>query len=182
MNFNYKEIFQKLLNEHIEAVNTGSIDKILSPSLFGSCLPTIFRFIELPEFAIDFEYQSYNKECQVCKEKGKRSLICLDCGKKVCDSRACLANFQGKAFPGFMAHTRICGGGRSAFLQTEDCSVLFVSHRAVFRKFVPLYVNEFGEGVNKRTFGKEFKLSQEEVKKALKMFTEYSYTNAQIIA
>ena len=179
MNFNYKETFQKLLDEHRDS---GELDKVLSPSLFGSCLPTIFRFIELPEFAIDFEYKSYNIQCQVCKVKGKRSLICLDCGKKVCDSRRCLTIFQGQTLPGFIAHTKICGGGRSAFLQTDDCSVLFVSHKAVFRKFVPLYVNEFGEGVNKRNFGKEFKLSQEEVKKALKMFTEYSYTNAEIIA
>ena len=178
MDFNYKETFKKLLDAH---KNSGELDEILSPSLFGSCLPIIFRFITLPEFAIDFEYKCYNLPCQVCKVKGKRSLICLDCGKKVCDSRRCLSTFQGQPLPGFMAHTKICGGGRSAFLQTDDCSVLFVSYKVVFRKFVPLYVNEFGEGVNKRTFGKEFKLSQEEVKKALKMFTEYSYTNAEII-
>ena len=83
--------------------------------------------------------------------------------------------------PSFIAHTKICGGGRTAFLQSEDCSVLFVSNKAVFRKFVPLYVNEFGEGIGKKTFGKEYKLNKEEVKKALKMFTEYSYSNAEII-
>ena len=84
--------------------------------------------------------------------------------------------------PSFVAHCKICGGGRSAFLQSADCSVLFVSYKAVFRKFVPLYVNEFGEGINKRVFGKEYKLNKEEVKKALKMFTEYSYSNAEIIS
>ena len=57
--------------------------------------------------------------------------------------------------------------------------MLFVSNKAVFRKFVPLYVNEFGEGINKGTFGKKYKLNKEEV--ALKMFTEYSYSNAEII-
>ena len=34
----------------------------------------------------------------------------------------------------------------------------------------------------KKFFGKEYKLNKEEVKKALKMFTEYSYSNAEIIA
>ena len=182
LNNDYKKIFQLILEEHIEATNQEKCDKVLSPSLFGSCLPVKFRFIDLPEYAIDFEYETYNKECQVCKAKGKRALVCLDCGKKVCDSRACLAEFRGEKMPSFIGHCKVCGGGRSAFLQSDDCSVLFISNKAVFRKFVPLYVNEFGEGINKRVFGKEYKLNMEEVKKALKMFTEYSYSNAEIIA
>ena len=182
LNNDYKKVFQFILDEHIDASNKKTCDEILSPSLFGSCLPAIFKFIELPELAIDFEYNIYNLPCEICKEIGKRALICLDCGKKVCDSRSCLAQFRGEEMPSFIAHCKICGGGRSAFLQSEDCSVLFVSNKAVFRKFVPLYVNEFGEGINKTTFGKEYKLNKEEVNKALKMFTEYSYSNAEIIA
>ena len=181
LNNDYKKMFQFILDEHILATNRKTCDAILAPSLFGSCIPTKFKFIELPELAIDFEYQIYNIPCEICKEIGKRALICLDCGKKVCDSRSCLAEFQEEEMPSFIAHTKICGGGRTAFLQSEDCSVLFVSNKAVFRKFVPLYVNEFGEGINKKVFGKEYKLNKEEVKRALKMFTEYSYSNAEII-
>ena len=181
LNNDYKQVFQFILDEHIKATNEKSCDKVLSPSLFGSCLPCIFKFIDLPELAIDFEYNSYNLLCQICKVRGKRALICLDCGKKVCDSRSCLAKFQGEEMPSFIAHCKICGGGRTAYLQSDDCSVLFISNKAVFKKFVPLYVNEFGEGINKRTFGKEYKLNKDEVKKALKMFTEYSYSNAEII-
>ena len=181
INNDYKQVFEIILNEHIEATNNSTCDKVLSPSLFGSCLPCIFKFIDLPELAIDFEYNIYNKECQVCKVKGRRALICLDCGKKVCDSRSCLVEFGGEKVPGFIAHCKICGGGRTAYLQSDDCSVLFISNKAVFKKFVPLYVNEFGEGISKRTFGKEYKLNKEEVQKALKMFTEYSYSNAEII-
>ena len=180
-NNNYKEVFDLILNSHIVASKNEKCDKVLSPSLFGSCLPCIFKFIDLPELAIDFEYESYNKICQVCKAKGKRALICLDCGRKVCDSRSCLTTFNGEEVPGFIAHCKICGGGRTAYLQSDDCSVLFISNKAVFRKFIPLYVNEFGEGISKANFGKEFKLNKEEVKKALKMFTEYSYSNAEII-
>ena len=178
---NYKEIFQKILEEHIDAANKEKCDEILSPSLFGSCIPCIFNFIDLPELAIDFEYENYNKVCQICKVKGKRALICLDCGRKVCDSRSCLADFKGETMASFIAHCKICGGGRTAYLQSDDCSVLFISNKAVFKKFIPLYVNEFGEGISKINIGKEFKLNKEEVKKALKMFTEYSYSNAEII-
>ena len=182
LNNDYKKVFQFILDEHIEATNKKTCDEILSPSLFGSCLPNIFKFINLPELAIDLEYEAYDVPCEICKEIGKRALICLDCGKKVCDLRSCLAEFKGEEMPSFVAHCKICGGGRTAFLQSEDCSVLFVSNKAVFKKFVPLYVNEFGEGINKRVFGKEYKLNKEEVNKALKMFTEYSYSNAEIIA
>ena len=178
----YKESLKILLNEHIDAATKEQCDKILNPSLFGSCLQIVYNFIDLPELAVDFEYEVYNKQCEVCKSKGKNSLICLDCGKKVCDSRSCLTKIKEVSMPGFIAHCKICGGGRSAFLQTYDCSVLFVTNRVVFKKFVPLYVNEFGEGITKRFFGKEFKLSKEEVKKALTMFTKYTYSNSPIIS
>ena len=151
--------------------------------MFGSCLPIIYNFINLPKTAIDLEYEFYNIPCEYCKEIGKNSLICLDCGKKVCDSRKCFSKvvIGNVPVPGFIEHCRKCGGGRSAFLQTSDCSVLFVSNRVVFKKFIPLYVNEFGEGITKRKFGKEFKLSEEEVKNAFKMFSNYSYSNATVI-
>ena len=179
---NYKISLKKLLEEHLESAKNDKCDKVLSPSLFGSCLPIVYSFIDLPESAIDLEYEAYNKGCEVCKAKGKNSLICLDCGKKVCDSRKCLTKVNGVSVPGFIAHCKICGGGRSAFLQTYDCSVLFVSNKVVFKKFIPLYINQFGEGITKTSFGKEFKLSKDEVKNALIMFTKYSYSNAPIIS
>ena len=81
-----------------------------------------------------------------------------------------------------MADCKICGGGRIVYLQSDDCSVLSISNKAVFRKFVTLQVNEFGEGISKSTFGKEFKLNKDEVQKTLKKFTEYSYSNVEIIS
>ena len=179
---NYKVSLKIFLNEHLENAKKDKCDKVLSPSLFGSCLPIVYNFIDLPESAIDFEYEVYNKTCEVCKAKGKNSLICLDCGKKVCDSRKCLTKINEISMPGFIAHCKTCGGGRSAFLQTYDCSVLFVSNRVVFKKFIPFYVNKFGEGITKSSFGKEFKLSKDEVKNALTMFTKYTYSNAPIIS
>ena len=179
--YKYKEVFKLILNEHIELCQTKGLDKIIAPGLLHSCYPSIVKFIKLPELAIDFEYESYNKECQICKKKGQISLICLVCGTKICDSRGCIALLDGEEIICFYAHTKLCGGGRSAYLQTDDCSVLFVSHKAVFKKFVPLYTNELGEGITKSDFGKEFKLNKEEVKKVVKMFNEYSYSNAEII-
>ena len=179
--YNYKEMFKIILDEHIETTKKNKCDKVLSPALFGSCLPKKFTFVDLPELAIDLEFLIYSIGCIYCKAIGRRALICLDCGRVVCDSRACLTEYKGEKIAGFFAHTIICGGGRSAFLQSDNGSVLFITRKAVFRKFLPLYVNEFGEGINKKQFGKEFKLNKEEVKNALKMFTEYSYTNAEII-
>ena len=178
---NYIDSLKLILNEMIKVAEESKCDKVLSPSLFGSCLPIIYNFIDLPELAIDLEYEYYNKECETCKRIGQKSLICLDCGKKVCDLRACIREVNGENVPSYIAHTKICGGGRSAFLQTYNCSVLFVSNKVVFKKFVPFYLNKFGEGITKSSFGKEFKLSKDEVKKALMMFTKYTYSNAPII-
>ena len=141
-------------------------------------MPIKFKFIELPELALDFEYESYNKECEICQSRGKDSLICLVCGKKVCNSRSCGALFEGDVVSGYIFHTKICGGGRAAYLQTFDCSVLFHSENSVFlKKFKPLYVNEFGEGSDSSTIGNEFKLNKEIVTKAIKMFTEFSFSS-----
>ena len=178
---NYKESLKIIFDDIKKVVDEGKCDKVLSPSLFGSCIPNIYNFIELPELAIDLEYQYYNKECEACKKTGQKSLICLDCGKKVCDLRACMQEVNGIKVPAYIAHTKTCGGGRSAFLQSYNCSVLFVSNKVVFKKFVPFYVNQFGEGITKTSFGSEFKLSKDEVKKALMMFTKYTYSNAPII-
>ena len=49
LNNDYKQVFQFILDEHIKATNVKSRDKVLSPSLFGSCLPCIFKLIDLPE-------------------------------------------------------------------------------------------------------------------------------------
>ena len=176
--FNYREIFQKILNAHIHEASNEALEKLLPPSLFDFCLPIKFKFIELPELALDFEYQSYNKECEICQSRGKDSLICLVCGKKVCNSTSCSALFEGDIVSGYMIHTKICGGGRTAYLKTFDCSVLFHSDNSILvKKLEPLYVNEFGEGSNSGKIGKEFKLNKEIVLKAIKMFTEYSYSN-----
>ena len=145
-------------------------------------MPIKYSFIDLPELAIDFEFEIFEKECIYCKKTGQRSLICLDCGKKICDSRKCITELYGRSIMSFYAHTILCGGGRSAYLQSKDCSVLFISSNCVYIKSYPLYLNEFGEAITKMNFGKEFKLNKDEVKKALKMFSEYSYSNTTKIS
>ena len=176
--FNYKEIFQKILNIHIQESINDKLEIILHPSLFGSCLPNIFKFIDLPELAIDFEFKYYDIECEICKKKGKDSLVCLICGKKVCNSTLCFSFFEGKMTPAYIIHSILCGGGRTAYLQTFNFNVLFHSVESNFiKKFEPLYVNEFGEGSNSTTIGKEFKLNKERVSKAIKIFIENSFSN-----
>ena len=178
----YKKAFQKILEYHIDSALISKIAKVLDLSLFGSCLPIKYSFIDLPELAIDFEFEIFEKECIYCKKTGQRSLICLDCGKKICDSRKCITELYGRSIMSFYAHTILCGGGRSAYLQSKDCSVLFISSNCVYIKSYPLYLNEFGEAITKMNFGKEFKLNKDEVKKALKMFSEYSYSNTTKIS
>ena len=176
--FNYKEIFQKILNIHIQESINDKLGIILHPSLFGSCLPNKFKFIDLPELAIDFEFKYYDIECEICKKKGKDSLVCLICGKKVCNSTLCFSFFEGKMTPAYIIHSILCGGGRTAYLQTFNFNVLFHSVESNYiKKFEPLYVNEFGEGSNSTTIGKEFKLNKERVSKAIKIFIENSFSN-----
>ena len=174
---NYKEIFQILLNKLIEDVKNEKCDNILHINLFGACLPSIYRFIDLPVTALDFEYQLYNKECEYCKKKGQLSLLCLYCGKKICNSEECKVEINGNKIGGIFIHSHKCGGWRSAFLRSRDCSVMFGCSNFTFGKLVPLYLDEFGECNIKDKLGRELKLNHEAVKKCLKIFTEYSYSD-----
>ena len=174
---NYKDIFQMLLNNIIEDVKNEKCDNVLHGNLFGACLPTIYKFIDLPENALDFEYQLYNKECEYCKKKGQLSLLCLYCGKKICNSEECTVEINGNKIGGVFIHSHKCGGWRSAFLRSRDCSVMFGCSNFTFGKLVPLYLDEFGECNIKDKLGRELKLNHEAVKKCLKIFTEYTYSD-----
>ena len=77
-----------------------------------------------------------------------------------------------------MFHAILCGGGRTVYLKTNDCGVLYASDdNIISKKYIPLYINEFGEGSNSTTIGREFKLNKERVSKAIKMFIENSFSN-----
>ena len=56
---------------------------------------------------------------------------------------------------------------------------LNIVQNRICKKYIPLYVNELGEGITKDNFGKEFKLNHERVKFAFKMFEEYGYSNGE---
>ena len=75
-----------------------------------------------------------------------------------------------------MFHAILCGGGRTVYLKTNDCGVLYASDdNIISKKYIPLYINEFGEGSLGGIIDKDFKLNKEKISKSLKMFIENSF-------
>ena len=173
---NYKEVFKILLNTHIEKVKKEVCVKILNPNLFSFCLPKIYKFIDLPELAIGLNYQIYDKRCEICNQKGRPGLLYLFDGLKVYFRKECVAERNGEKVDSVYIHTKSCGFCRFVFYQTYFGEVLFSSSNNYFKKFIPIYENEFGETIPNSNFGKETKLNKEKFKKVLKIFNESGYS------
>ena len=172
---NYEEVLKKVLNDYIEKTKNGECCEQLGPHLFIACIPNIYKFIDLPETLMDLNYNIYDKKCEVCKKEGKNQLLCLYCGAKVCNSASCVVDNEGEKIQSIFFHSTLCGGCRNAYLQANEGNVLFHYMNEKYKRCIPLYVNEFGEDIKKDSFGKEYKLNHSAVKKALKMFNEFSY-------
>ena len=75
-------------------------------------------------------------------------------------------------------HNEECGGGRSIFINTFNYKVVLVeNNNRVYESDIPLYVNKFGESIENNTTNKTIKLNKEEIKNALRIFINFSWTN-----
>lgn len=149
-------------------------NKYIEPHLLCSCLPIEYNFIKLPFSALDFQYIFFNVPCCYCKKIGYSSFICLTCGKKVCNSKYIKCK---DLFPIFK-HNEECGGGRSIFINTYNYKVNLIDNiNNIYESDISLYTNKFGENPDNRTTSKTIKLNQEEIKKSLDKFINFSWTN-----
>ena len=78
-------------------------------------------------------------------------------------------------------HTEECGGGRSIFINTFNYKVILVENINIYESDIPLYVNKFGESIDGNTSNKTYKLNKGEIKKALEIFINYSWTNNNFV-
>ena len=149
-------------------------NKYISPFLLCSCLPIEYKFTILPSIAIDFQYIFFDFPCIYCKQIGYPSFICLTCGKKICN----IKKNKCRAMNPIIEHNEKCGGGRSIFINTFNYTVVLVeNNNRVYKSDIHLYVNKFGESIENNTTNKTIKLNKEEIKNALRIFINFSWTN-----
>jgi hypothetical protein len=169
-----KKITDLLKDNYMEIMNDYLKDKQIlntyNPSnLLGSCLPISYNFINLPKYALDFQYLFFDYPCLFCKRIGYPSLICLTCGKKICKEPCAVYN-------PIVEHNIRCGGGRSIFINTANYKVVLIDNKYINELDIPFYVNKFGESNDSNVTTKEIKLNEDEINKALKIFVNFSKT------
>ena len=163
---------EKYINSINNYYNNNKLNYI-SIKLLGSCLPLEYKFINLQKLAIDFQYYFFDIQCNYCKKIGVPSYVCLTCGKKICNTY----EVDCKVKKPIIEHNEECGGGRSIFINTSNYKATLVYKSIIYQMDIPFYANKFGECIDNNITGKDIKLNEEEIKKAIKIFINYSWTN-----
>jgi hypothetical protein len=162
-----KDDYMKIINDYLKDKQTLHM---YNPSnLLGSCLPISYNFINLPKYALDFQYLFFDYPCLFCHRIGYPSLVCLTCGKKICKEPCAVYN-------PVIEHNLRCGGGRSIFINTANYKVVLIDNKYINELDIPFYVNKFGESNDSNVTTKEIKLNEDEINKALKIFVNFSKT------
>ena len=169
------KIIDFLTEKYIYAIKEYNINvtKFISPNLLGSCLPIEYNFINLQSFAIDFQYHFFEIPCRYCRKIGYPSLVCLTCGKKICNTKEIPCYVMNP----IVEHNDECGGGRNIFINTVNYKAVLMDNKYICEIDIPFYVNKFGECIDSNATTKDIKLNEEEIKKALKTFINYTWTN-----
>ena len=123
--------------------------------------PIKFDFIHLDNNLFDWIERTLEQKCINCKKTTKYDYICLVCGNKICHTKSCNNYFE---------HVRKCGGNSSIFIDMDNMKSIVFNSDYYSQHFFPLYVNENGVGPNGYEIGKEYKLSQEKIKLAIKNY------------
>ena len=134
-----------------------------------------YTFIDLPENMIEFTAKYQNLPCTNCGVCGRISLVCLSCGKKICDSKECVQEALGLRFNSFFLHSNICGGGNCVYISSSPGDIFFVQGMHPIPKNLYGYLNKFKESVKNGQISNDFVLQKNELEMALQMFINYSY-------
>ena len=146
----------------------------LPPSfLLHSCLPPSIELISLPSNRIDYLVPFQKRGCHYCKKLDTHFLVCMTCGRKLCNSFDCLYKKQEK-YSCFYHHAKYCTGLNSLYFIPKGglmrfCSFNFYSERLI------VYKNALGDRVSNDEVTNDFTLDEEEVKKAVKRFILFKH-------
>ena len=145
---------------------------LMKADLFSQFILYKFELIELNDNIFDWIEKNLFKRCYKCKKYSRHSVICLICGKKLCNiPQICNA---------LREHSFSCSGEDIIFIENQDMRLsclkpLYVKREnniekiIGFKKFYFLYTDDSGVGPN-REISNNFKLNKENLKLTLKNF------------
>ena len=161
--------FDKVLNSILENAKKCNIDEnyeITHELLIQFC-PIKFNFIKLDDNVFDFLLKYLDKKCVICNQTKRESLICLICGKRVCDPLE-YNNYEA------LDHADYCTADYCYFIHINELILYNMSNERL-KKMYSLYVDKNGSGLKKKEITNEFSLSHEKLKLALKEYVSKEF-------
>jgi hypothetical protein len=161
--------FDNVINSILENVKScnESINYEITHELLLQFCPIKFNFIKLDDNVFDFLLKYLDKKCVVCDQTKRESLVCLICGKRVCDS------IEYKNYETF-EHADLCTADYCYFIHINELYIYSMSYEK-YRKIFSLYVDKNGSALKKKEITNEFSLSHEKLKLALKEYVSRDF-------
>ena len=158
--------FDKVINNIFENVTkyNNKINYEITKELIIQFSPTKFNFIHFEKNIFDFLIKNTGKKCEICNKISRSWLLCLICGKKICDSRQ-------EAF----RHTDDCMGGYCIYIDMSNMILFYVDTKDLVLGLYPLYLDKNGIGPKKSKIFNEYNLSNERLKTTLENFINLEF-------
>ena len=158
ISYNYINNISKLL---LINIHKNKYKENLTKELLIQFSPIKFKFIYLENNIFDWIEKNLEKKCIICSQTTKYYYICLICGNKVCHTKTC---------DKYNEHIKDCSGYMSIFLDMDDMKISIFTSTGKSHFSFPLYVNKNGVGPSGYEMSKEYNLSIEKLKLAIKNY------------
>jgi hypothetical protein len=136
-----------------------------------------FKIIDLPNNFLELSSIYADKVCIECHKLNSKYYICLICGEKICNLKTCQReiNFKNKKEYSLIIHSKNCSGGNSLFLKNTNSEIIYILKRTIIfsKKFI--YLNSFGEYLNKSNLTSEYILNKAALEKSLQNYINLSF-------
>ncbi len=170
----YKQKIPKniVLKNLVEKINKEKII-IVTPILLLNSLKINFSFFKLPLNLLDLASKYVNQKCFGCQKSGSVSIICLICGKKMCESNCKILNKNEYTITN---HINNCNGGCICCLLTKNGQINFYYDNKIISSKEWAYLNNVGDEPDiYKAINNEYLLKENVIKNCEKMFINYSF-------
>ena len=161
---NFDKVIDSIINNIKKYKDAISCE--LTHELIIQFTPIKFNFVPMENNIFDFLLKNIAKKCEVCQRIKKDSLLCLNCGGKLCQ----LIQDRQRNDEALI-HIDNCTGDNCIYIDMNNMKLYYVNKFGRELKLYPLYVDQNGSGPKKFLhISNEFNLSHEKLKLTLKNY------------
>ena len=176
INLDFTESIQFLKRKADKNYNLiiNSTDKILKETQLGKILK--FNIIELPKNFVEFNSKYMNINCVNCNEKNSNYLICLICGKKICNDKNCI--YENKTrFENYsiINHSKESKCGNALFISNINSEIIFLLKKQIINSRIYIYLTLLGECLSNYNYNDSFFLNEEQLQKSINIFIDITF-------